>query len=101
LITCSISNADSERYKHHCSDVIKVAVIDTGFGYDSLGHGAKLCKFGHKDFSGNNRVDFSYNTVTPIPLDSHGHGTNIIGIIDNQAKESGANYCIIVLKYYD
>ncbi len=43
-------NAHSED-KTCVRDPIKVAVIDSGFGFKGLGKDAKLCKYGHKDFS--------------------------------------------------
>jgi len=79
---------------------IKIAVIDSGFGYFGKGHKAHLCKYGHKDFSSDTAFYEAYNTEVRVPLDIHGHGTNIAGIIDNYAKESGVNYCIVVIKYF-
>jgi subtilisin family serine protease len=79
---------------------ITVAVIDTGFGYKGRGLGAKLCKYGHKDFTyGEYTGDF--DTVDQVPLDVGGHGTNIVGLIDEQAKYSGVDYCIVVIKYHE
>ena len=73
---------------------IKVAVIDTGFDfrgtwkYSKLAK-PKLCKDGHYDFVYNNKN----------PIDSHGHGTHIAGIIA-QTNES-VDYCLIILKFYN
>ena len=80
--------------------IIKIAVIDTGFGYGELGHSAKLCKFGHKDFTDAKQYTNTYNTADSVPLDTQGHGTNIAGIIDGLAKTTGKEYCIVILKYY-
>lgn len=80
---------------------IVVAVIDTGFGYQDIGIEARLCNYGHKDFTNKNEYITDFNTKDPIPKDNHGHGTNIVGIIDDYAKQSGTNYCIVILKYYD
>lgn len=80
--------------------MIKVAVIDTGFDFDSEWVGVekektfdgkslrkpKLCKDGHKDF-----------TDTGIK-DSHGHGTHVSGIIGTYAGDS--DYCLVIVKYY-
>ena len=85
----------------HCDKVpIKVAVIDTGFGYQDRGHDAPLCKYGHYDFSKEKQFSGAYDTRVPVPVDTHGHGTNIVGIINSYAKENHINYCIVVIKYY-
>lgn len=81
-----------------CKSVTTVAVLDTGFGYNNLGHSAKLCKFGHKDFSVDQRYSAEYGTKDKIPLDIHGHGTNIVGVIADNAKIT--NYCFVIIKYY-
>lgn len=103
--------------KYHCKVTpYKIAVIDTGFGsYNGLGHDAHLCKFGHKDFTykraPKNKDDkalevkikaqeSSFNTKVPVPIDDHGHGTNIAGIIEEYAQQSGAPFCLVILKYY-
>lgn len=84
-----------------CSnDPIKIAVIDTGFGYKDMGHEAKhLCKFGHRNFSSNSDTSEAYGTKMPIPVDHHGHGTNIVGVIEKYA--GNVNYCIVIIKFYD
>lgn len=33
-------------------------------------------------------------------MDTHGHGTNIVGIIDGYVSKSKVDYCIVVVKYY-
>ncbi|NJO48279.1 MAG: S8 family serine peptidase [Leptolyngbyaceae cyanobacterium RM2_2_4] len=76
-----------------------VAVIDTGFTVSQSTAGAKLCKYGHKDFTSLNESTSTDKTVTPVPVDNHGHGTNIAGVIQKFA--GNANFCIVVLKYYD
>lgn len=76
---------------------ITVAVIDSGFGYKGLGHNAKLCKYGHKDFSIAQVYDSRFNTSDPIPLDVSGHGTNVAGLIEDYAKD--ANFCLVIIKY--
>lgn len=73
-----------------------IAVIDTGLDMRRVPKNAKICKFGHKDFTGG--LSDNSRTVDPVPSDEHGHGTNIAGIIANYAGD--ANYCIVVLKYY-
>lgn len=72
-----------------CPKLIKIAVIDTGFGYKGHGKEAKLCKDGHKDFTNHN---------VGVPMDYDGHGTNIVGLIEQSLKT--INYCIVVIKYY-
>lgn len=80
---------------------IKIAVLDTGFGYQGKGEGAKLCKFGHRDFTTDQKfLDRFIYYKMPIPKDLHGHGTNVVGLIDKYAKASQVPYCIVVLKYY-
>ena len=80
--------------------LVRIAVLDTGFGYQNKGHEAKLCKEGHRDFSIEGLTSYNYNTLDPIPLDFNGHGTNVAGIIDEYASKAHVNYCIVVLKYY-
>ncbi len=79
---------------------IIVAVIDTGFGYKGLGTKAKLCKQGHKNFTSDLDMAPNLNTEDPVPMDYHGHGTNIVGIIDRYANWSTYEYCIVIVKYY-
>ena len=83
------------------SKTITIAVIDTGFGLNGAQYKAKLCKFGHRNFSKNEEVSTAYGTVDPIPVDHHSHGTNIVGLIDKYARGSGSDYCMVILKYYD
>lgn len=74
-----------------------IAVIDTGLDMSLVPKNAKICKFGHKDYTGG--LSDNSRTVDPVPSDEHGHGTNIAGVIANYAGD--ANYCIVVLKYYN
>lgn len=76
-----------------------VAVIDTGFGIDSMNLKVRLCQFGHKDFSGGITTD-KYGTKDLVPVDNNGHGTHIAGIIDGFASKSNVNYCLVIIKYY-
>ena len=86
--------------KKPCGPPLRIAVIDTGFGYNDKGHDAKLCPFGHEDFSVEGQFSKTYSTSVPVPVDTNNHGTNIVGIIDGYAKSAGVNYCIVVIKYY-
>ncbi len=79
---------------------IIVAVLDTGFGYANLGHDAKLCRYGHKDFTSEHAVTMEYATAVPVPIDYNGHGTNIVGLIGKQLSNDD-KYCIVVIKIYD
>lgn len=81
---------------------VVIAVIDTGFGFHGSGHYAHLCQYGHKDFTGDQKYDSSYNTKVLVPEDIHsaGHGTNIVGIIEREASKGSAPFCVVVLKYY-
>ena len=78
----------------------RIAVIDTGFGYQYLGHEARLCAHGHKDFSVDNVSSNTYEPAAWIPVDLNGHGTNVAGIIDNNLRRTTVPYCIIVIKFY-
>ena len=103
FITLSISIAvffTSYSYSKCDNKPVTVGVIDTGFGYQEHGKEASLCKLGHRNFTHQPEVFKDNRTSTPIPLDLHGHGTNIAGIIDRLAKSTKANFCIVVLKYY-
>lgn len=80
-----------------------IAVIDTGFGFDPKINGknpVRLCKYGHKNFA-SEAYSSDFNTVDPVPIDNHGHGTNIAGLIDQYAKEKNINYCLVILEYFD
>src|SRR5271165_7096274 len=57
---------------------IRIAVIDTGYGYQGKGSKAHLCKYGHRDFTGDDEYNHKNLTADPVPKDTvHGHGTNI------------------------
>lgn len=71
---------------------IKIAVIDTGFDFDSKWQYTtldkpKLCKMGHKSF-----IDGSFK-------DNSGHGTHIVGLIAQGNKD--IDYCIVIIKAFE
>jgi len=75
-LTCYLHDADAR--------TIKVAVIDTGKSSDP---NIKLCKNGHRDFTGKGIEDH------------YGHGTNVSMLINNASMSS--DYCIIVIKVWE
>lgn len=79
---------------------IKIAIIDTGMGFSDKGADAKLCQYGHKDFTDEQVFSDIYKTKISVPKDTLGHGTNITGIIDYFAKKSGLDYCLVIIKFY-
>lgn len=83
-----------------CQHVTTIAVIDSGFGAGWEGENtAHICKYGHKNFVDENNSD-QFKTVVPVPIDEHGHGTHIGGIIDKYARQTNNSFCLVILKYY-
>lgn len=80
---------------------IRIGILDTGFGFNDLGHDAPLCKYGHKDFSTDQKFTSAYDTKAPVPLDSHGHGTNVAGLIHEFASKGPNSYCFVIIKYWN
>ncbi len=66
--------------------LIKVAIIDTGLDLSDYRFRGKLCKTGHRSFSG------SINDI-------HGHGTHVAGLIVKYGPPDG--YCLMIIKYYE
>lgn len=69
------------------ADMLRVGVIDTGLDLHDSRLSAHLCDTGHKDFTGKGLQD------------DEDHGTHIVGLIEQYAKDS--NYCLVILKYYE
>lgn len=65
------------------ADMIRVGIIDTGIDFSKA---QNLCPDGHEDIT---RMGIN---------DVHGHGTNVAGIINKNAKN--ADYCQVIIKYY-
>lgn len=84
--------------ENQCRKQLKVAIIDTGLGVIGKGENLKLCDRGHKDFTDDGLHFKKAKTVDKVPLDLHGHGTNVAGLISDYAKD--ADYCLIILKFY-
>ena len=93
LITCFSALATAKP--------IVIAVIDTGLGAKQRIPSDFLCKYGHRDFTTVQKFSSSYGTKDPVPTDTHGHGTNIAGVIREHAKKTGKDFCLVILKYYD
>lgn len=88
LLTLFSINANAE--------MVKVAVIDSGYTKLPVPVSAKLCANGHADTTSGKIV----KTETP-PLDTSGnyHGTNIAHIInDSVPLEYADRFCIVVIK---
>lgn len=76
---------------------VKIAVIDTGFDFQSSWENAsklglskpKICDKGHYDYLNN----------TSEVVDVHGHGTHIAGLIAQNNEKY--DYCLIILKFFD
>lgn len=83
FLAISISYASTMKQ----SKQIRVVVLDSGLDLEDPRFKDVLCKTGHKDFTGKGLKD------------NNRHGTHIAGLIKNYAK--GANYCLIIVKYYD
>lgn len=82
----------------HTNETAIVAVIDTGLGHSSMTKNAKLCKYGHKNFTSEKETFISEGVIDPVPIDSWGHGTNVAGLIQNYADRS--NFCMVILKVF-
>jgi len=99
------------------AEPIKVVVLDTGFKYNK-NYNIPLCNNYHYDAT----QEFSYPSAVP-PIDRHGHGTHIVGLIHQFAQDlpltkllpvrtngenlkkikdiKGKGYCFVIVKYYN
>lgn len=92
LIYLTIPNANSAETKiiipkitlpTNSSRPYRIVLVDTGVNNQDK---YPICNDGHMSFFGNGTQD------------EIGHGTQMIEIIDSQAKKSGKNYCFVIVK---
>jgi thermitase len=76
---------------------IVVAVIDTGIQPDHSFLSENIHVLNGKKNNLNYGVDFSHGRPTNMPIDQHGHGTHVAGIIKSVYPEVK----ILALKYYN
>lgn len=76
---------------------IVVAVVDTGIQGDHAFLANNIYVVGGKKSASNYGVDFSGEKVTNAPIDQHGHGTHVAGIVKSIFPEVK----ILALKYYN
>jgi subtilisin family serine protease len=92
----SINLKDSwQRFKKN-KEII-VAVIDTGIQADHAFLAGNIHVFEGSKSTGNYGVDFSTGKKTNNPIDQHGHGTHVAGIV----KSVFPDVKILALKYYN
>ncbi len=92
----SINVKESWKSFQKKQDVV-VAVIDTGIQHDHPYLASNIHSLDGKAGAENYGVDFSGKTVTKTPVDSHGHGTHVAGII----KSVFPDVKLVALKYYN
>jgi subtilisin family serine protease len=76
---------------------IVVAVIDTGIQFDHPYLADNIHVYQGKSSAQNYGVDFSGKKVSQTPVDTHGHGTHVAGIIKSVFPEVK----LLALKYYN
>jgi subtilisin family serine protease len=76
---------------------ILVAVIDTGIQFDHIFLKENIYSPQGKVHAQNYGIDFSTGKMTSTPVDTHGHGTHVAGII----KSVYPDVKILPLKYYN
>lgn len=77
-----------------------IAVLDTGLAYNERSADGHICKFGHRDFTEEQKFDSRFDTKDAVPVDVHGHGTNVAGIINYYASKTNKRFCLVILKIY-
>jgi subtilisin family serine protease len=92
----SINVKDSWKKFKKNRDIV-VAVIDTGIQHDHPFLAGNIHTLNGQKSANNYGVDFSGKSVTNSPVDSHGHGTHVAGII----KSVFPDVKILALKYYN
>lgn len=123
LLTLCVATVWARSMREDDKRMIRVAVIDTGIDTSDIGAPRfknMLCDSGHKDFTVNERAIRLQPQISRYILfaDRISHGTHIAGLIDQYVKgitlhestleddithllNTKANYCQIILKYYD
>lgn len=76
---------------------VVVAVIDTGIQFDHPFLAPNIHVLEGKSGAANYGMDFSGKSVTKAPVDNHGHGTHVAGII----KSVFPDVKLVALKYYN
>jgi subtilisin family serine protease len=92
----SINVKDSWKKFKKNRDIV-VAVIDTGIQHDHPFLAGNIHTVSGQKSASNYGVDFSGKSVTNSPVDNHGHGTHVAGII----KSVFPDVKILALKYYN
>ena len=92
----SINLKDSWKKFQKKKDIV-VAVVDTGIQFDHPFLKDNIFVSSGKPTKQNYGVDFSIKTKKSTPIDTHGHGTHVAGIVKSIFPEVK----ILALKYYN